>query len=149
MSATKVRDRMAPTAAESQLASESGRRLARYTQRNLKLQIAGKHGEAITLPAPAVRLLVRVLSEMAAGNAVTLLPVHAELTTQQAAEALGVSRPFLVKLLDEGALPSRKVGTHRRVLLSDLMDYRQKTDRLRLEALDDLAAQAQELKMGY
>ena len=149
MSTVTLRGPVAPTEAEAQLASESGRRLARYAQRDLKLQIAGKRGEAITLPASAVRLLVRLLSEMAAGNAVTLVPIHVELTTQQAAEALGVSRPFLVNLLDKGRIPFRKVGTHRRVRFSDLMAYRQKTDRKRLKALDELAAQAQELKMGY
>ncbi len=149
MSTQTLREPVAPTKAESQLASESSRRLARYAQHDLKIQIAGKQGESITLPASAVRLLVRLLSEMAAGNAVTLVPIHAELTTQQAAEAFGVSRPFLVKLLDEGEIPSRKVGTHRRVLFSDLMAYRQKNDQQRLKALDELAAQAQELKMGY
>jgi excisionase family DNA binding protein len=149
MSTVTQREPVAPTEAEAQMANDSGRRLARYAQRDLKLQIAGKHGEAITLPASAVRLLVRLLSEMAAGNTVTLVPIHAELTTQQAADSLGVSRPFLVKLLDEGSIPSRKVGTHRRVLFSDLMAYRQKTDKQRLKALDELAAQAQELKMGY
>jgi excisionase family DNA binding protein len=149
MSIATLREPVAPTKAEAQLASDSGRRLARYAQRDLKLQIAGKRGEAITLPASAVRLLVRLLSEMAAGNAVTLVPIHVELTTQQAAEALGVSRPFLVNLLDKGRIPFRKVGTHRRVRFSDLMAYRQKTDRKRLKALDELAAQAQELKMGY
>lgn len=149
MSTATLREPVVPTEAEAQLASESSRRLAHYAQRNLKIQIAGKHGEAITLPASAVRLLVRLLSEMAAGNAVTLVPIHAELTTQQAADALGVSRPFLVKLLDEGKIPSRKVGTHRRVLFSDLLAYRQKVDQHRLKALEELAAQAQELKMGY
>ncbi|HTV48195.1 MAG TPA: helix-turn-helix domain-containing protein [Phycisphaerae bacterium] len=140
---------MMPTEAQRQLANESSQRLAQYAKRDLKIQIANGHGKTITLPALAVRLLVRLLAEMAAGHAVTLVPIHAELTTQQAADALGVSRPFLVRLLDEGKIPSRKVGTHRRVLFRDLMAYRQKFDRQRLKALDELAAQAQELKLGY
>ena len=138
-----------PTRAETLLAAESSRRLARHTQRDLKFQIAGKQGEAITLPAAAVRLLVQVLSEMATGHAVSIMGVNAQLTTQQAADVLGVSRPFLMKLLKDRAIPSRKVGTHRRVLLADLMAYRESIARKRLEALDELAAQAQELKMGY
>lgn len=149
MTNATLKNPAAPTAIEAKLAGESGRQLARYSRRNLKLQIAGKVGQTLTLPASAVRLLVRLLSEMAAGNAVALIPVQAHLTTQQAAEALGVSRPFLIKLLDKGHIPSRKVGTHRRVLLSDLMAYKQKQDRQRLKALDELAAQAQELEMGY
>jgi excisionase family DNA binding protein len=149
MSTATTKESAAPTEGASRIASESSRRLARYARSDLKLHISGKPGESITLPASAVRLLVRLLSEMAAGNAVTLVPIPAELTTQQAAKALGVSRPFLVKLLDDGKIPSRKVGTHRRVLFNDLMAYRQKNDRRRLDALDELAAQAQELKMGY
>jgi excisionase family DNA binding protein len=149
MSTASLHEPVAPTPAEARLAGESGRRLARYARRDLKFHTAGARSEAITLPASAVRLLVKLLSEMAAGNAVTLVPVHAELTTQQAADALGVSRPFLVKLLDEGRVPSRKVGTHRRVLFSDLLAYRRKTDHRRLRSLAELAAQAQELKMGY
>jgi excisionase family DNA binding protein len=86
---------------------------------------------------------------MAQRNAVTLIPVHAELTTQQAAELLNVSRPFVIKLIEDKVLPCKMVGTHRRVLFSDLMQYKQTIDAERLKVLEELAAQAQELGMGY
>jgi excisionase family DNA binding protein len=137
-----------PTVDDARLAKASSRRLAPFANQNLSIRIADTE-EAVELPAAAVRLLVDLLSAMAEGNAVTLIPVHAELTTQQAADLLGVSRPFLIKQLEENTIPFRKVGTHRRVLFRDLMAYKHETDRKRLEALDELAGQAQELEMGY
>ncbi len=97
----------------------------------------------------AINLLLAMLTEMSKGNAITVMPIHAELSSQETAELLNVSRPHLVNLLEQGKIPFRKVGTHRRVLANDVFDYKQRIDEARFKALDDLAAQAQELGMGY
>jgi excisionase family DNA binding protein len=86
---------------------------------------------------------------MAQGNAVTLIPLHAELTTQEAANLLNVSRPFLNKMLERGEIQFHKVGTHRRIKFSDLENYRQKRERERSAAMQALADQAEDLGMGY
>jgi len=143
---------VAATEAEVPLARESSRRLAKYLKRSQPLRVKpedGKNSDAVVLPASAVKLLVRLLSEMAAGNAVTLIPVHAELTTQQAADLLGVSRPFIIKQIEDDKLPHRKIGTHRRVLFKDLMDFKRRIDSDRSKALEQLAAEAQKLNLGY
>ena len=103
-----------PSEADVLLARESSRALGPLAQHSLRVRIEGR-AEPVEIPAPAVRMLVDLLVEMAAGNAVTLIPVHAELTTQQAAEILGVSRPFIVSQLEAGHLKFHKVGTHRRI----------------------------------
>lgn len=143
-----------PTAADTRLAEESSRRLTRLLgkrRRNLRLSVQADDEVEVTvaIPIPAFRLLTEILTQMAQGNAVTLMPVHAELTTQQAADLLNVSRPYLIRLIEGGLVPFRKVGTHRRIRFDDLMDYKRKVDQDRLKVLEELAAEAQELGMGY
>jgi len=143
-----VHEPVSPTAVETRLAQASSRQLARFLKRDLRVRIPDTQ-EVVVLPAAAVRLLVDLLSAMAEGNAVTLIPIHAELTTQQAADLLGVSRPFLVRQLEDGKIPFRKVGTHRRILFSDVMKFKHEIEGKRLHALDELGAQAQKLDLGY
>jgi len=148
-------DAITPTKDETMLARESSRKLARWLARDRKkpLRIRIENGdtseESIVIPASAFRLLNDILTQMAQGNAVTLIPIHAELTTQQAADLLNVSRPFLIEQLEKNVIPYRMVGSHRRILFRDVMEYKKSMDRNRLQALDELAAQAQELEMGY
>lgn len=144
---------VAPSEADAELAKASSRELASKLKKNrtYRLQVEGgaDAGEPLLLPPSAVRMLFHVLTEMALGNAVKLVPIHAELTTQQAAELLNVSRPYLVRLLDEGKIPARKIGTHRRILFEDLMAYKKRVDADRLKTLEELSALDQELGLGY
>lgn len=137
-----------PSESDVRLARDSYRRLRQMagastdpTEGHRSIRFVGPDGSdtTIDIPASAAELLVRALSEMAEGNAVTLIPIRTELTTQQAADILGVSRPFVVKEIEERRLPARKVGTRRRVMFSDLMTYKQRSDATRQQALDALA----------
>ncbi|HEX2918674.1 MAG TPA: helix-turn-helix domain-containing protein [Edaphobacter sp.] len=137
-----------PTETDASLARETSRLLAPRMDSNAPLRfrvVDAAKEETLQLPAPAVQMLVRILEEMARGNAVTLIPVHAELTTQEAADMLNVSRPYLIQLLDEGKIAFRKVGTHRRVRFDALMAYKRQSDAERRAALAELAAYDQEI----
>ena len=132
-------------------ALEAMRNVMKLTQERLvRLRASEGDGDVeVAIPAEAFHLLVRVLTHMANGDAVSVVPVHAELTTQQAAELLNVSRPHVIKLLDQGDIPHRKVGSHRRVALTDLLAYRDKDQARRKGLLDELTREAQELGLGY
>jgi len=148
-----------PTAADTELARESGLQLCHFLGKHpldkdlsnlrLRLQADNEPEEVMTIPISAFRLLADILEQMARGNAITLIPVNAELTTQQAADILNVSRPFLIKLIEDGQIPYRKVGTHRRIRFEDLMVYKRDIDNKRRDVLADLVSEAQELDMGY
>ena len=137
-----------PSADDAELAAAASRHLsqARHEGKELRVQL---DGEELPLPKAVSELLHHLLAEMAKGNAVTLFPVHAELTTQEAADYLNVSRPYLIRLLEQGRIRFHLVGTHRRVKFSDLEAFRKGAEDGHRSARDELAAQAQELRMGY
>jgi excisionase family DNA binding protein len=143
-----------PTEEDATLAKKSSQTLAAYIGtkdafHSIKVELDDGVSQTVKIPSLAFQMLVDILGQMAKGNAVTFIPVHAELTTQEAADILNVSRPYLVGLLEGGEIPFRKVGTRRRVRYLDLLNYKNQIDALRMEALDELTAQAQELDMGY
>ena len=108
-------------------------------------KLFGPSKDGVPIPSALRRVLVAAARQLAEGNGVSILPVMAEVTTQQAADLLNVSRPFVVGLLDKGEIPFHKVGTHRRIRLKDLLAYRRRRDASRRAIIDRLAAEAQEL----
>ena len=141
-----------PTERESIIARTSKQLLSRYAREDQPLTlrvIDADHDEPLELPAGAVTLLLDILGAMASGQGVTLIPEDAELTSVQAADILHVSRPFLIKLLEAGKIPYRRVGKHRRIRMEDVMNYKQAIDQEREAVLDRLVADAQEQDMGY
>ncbi len=138
-----------PSEADISVAKETSRLMESHLKKGAPMQLRILDGNAkqatVKLPAPAVGLLLRILEEMARGNAVTIVPIHAELTTQEAADLMNISRPSLIQLLDEGRIAYRRVGTHRRVRFESLMQYKRQADSARRAALAELAAYDQEL----
>ena len=103
----------------------------------------------VAVPEPALRLLMEVLRELASGNAVAVVSFRPEVTTQQAADLLNVSRPYVVKLLEEGRIPYRSVGPRRRIPLVDLLAFKREDDARRRRIADELTREAADLGMGY
>lgn len=141
-----------PTPEEMEEAKTSSRTLAKYADADrVHMAIRGSNGESdeLVLPGHVLQMLLTVLSEMSQGNAISLIPRHQELSTQEAASILNVSRPFLVGLLENAEIPHHKVGSHRRVRLEDVLAYKERLDEQRIDALDRLTAISQDEGMGY
>jgi excisionase family DNA binding protein len=133
-----------PSVSEAILAGETLQVLAGRSPLQLAV-LDDPAGRTLQIPSLAGQMLVRILEEMARGNSMALIPVHAELTTQEAAETLNISRPSLIQLLDEGKIEFRRVGTHRRVRFDALMAYKRQLESDRRAVLAELAAYDQEL----
>ncbi|MDP2316516.1 MAG: helix-turn-helix domain-containing protein [Pseudomonadota bacterium] len=139
-----------PSPAEARGADRALRALGHDADAPLFVRATGAPGaQDVELPAEARALLLRILGHMANGDAVTIVPVAAEVTAQQAAEILGVSRPFVIRLVDEGKLACRLVGTHRRIPLGDVLAFKQANRAERRAIAAELTAEAQELGFGY
>ena len=137
-----------PTEDEIAQAREASRQLARLLPDDalpLRLVTDDNRHEMISFPPGALRLFVDVLTQLGQGRAVTLLPQRAELTTQEAADYLNVSRPYVVGLIEQNKLPARKVGTRRRIAFEDLVRFDDQDRARRRVALDELARIDQEL----
>ena len=149
---TLAHRQLPPSPRDAVIARSAGQVLSHYAgmAEPLKLRVRDSGQEQpVELPAGAVDLLMHVLEAMAAGQGVTLIPEGAELTTVQAANVLNVSRPFLIKLLDQKVIPHRKVGKHRRVRMEDIVAYKEAIDREREQVLGQLTREAQAQDMGY
>lgn len=139
-----------PGAMDAQVAARAVSRIKDYLKRYPDKEIIPVSGEignedALVLPRDAVSLLAYILAQAAEGRGVSVIPSNAELTTQQAADILNVSRPFLIGLLEAGTIPYRMVGKHRRITVEAVMEYKRRDDQQRRTAADDLAALGQEL----
>lgn len=108
-------------------------------------KLMGPNGEEIELPMSVFQVLRQLVYHLAQGKAVTIVPLNKELTTQEAADILNVSRPHLIKLLEQGEIPFARTGTHRRIRFSDLMEYKKRRDSERKRGMAELTQMSQDL----
>jgi excisionase family DNA binding protein len=141
MSAETMEPICLPAAQEAQM-----RALSDLLHQESKPRLIGQPGEpSLELPDAVYDILVKVVDRLQQGDAVSVVPVAKDLTTQQAAALLGISRPFFVKLLQDKAIPYHTAGTHRRVWLNDLLAYKERRDRARLDAIERMSREADEV----
>jgi excisionase family DNA binding protein len=139
-----------PGDVDTEVAGRAARRISDYLSSHPGEDLIEALGEvgaddALVIPRPTVVMLAQVLSLLESGHGVQIIPKDAELTTQQAADVLNVSRPYIIGLLESGQIPFRKVGRHRRITFEALMEYKRQDDLKRRAAADDLADLSQEL----
>ena len=124
------------------------KRIKSSREKGVKIKIQ-ESGEYITIPKKALTLLFSIIHNMAEGKSISIVPSISEVSTQQAADMLNVSRPHFIKLLETRKIPYKKVGSHRRVLLQDILVYKEQLSKQRESQLDFLSRQAQDLNLGY
>ena len=122
--------------------------VVRSSSLDVEVKLPGKE-VTLKIPTKAFSLLVRIIGNMAEGKSNAVLPSNEMLSTQQAADILNISRPYLVKLLEAGEIPYTKAGTHRRIELKHVLEYKERLKTNRHKNLDYLAQQSQNLNLGY
>ena len=154
---TAIRDPELPDERTAEQAADAVAQLTAFLRAHptptTRVQLVDEDAEetltTITVPSVAFRLFIDILAELANGNAVTVAPVYAELTSQQAANLLNVSRPYLIKLLDDEQIPYRRVGNRRKILLAHLLDYRRRDKMYRRTIANELTREAEHIGLEY
>jgi excisionase family DNA binding protein len=150
MTASETKDHLvAPDPADAEVMTQLSTEINEIYREHGEARLLGPDGEMIGIPASAFQALRRVVDAMSRGQTIVLAPQEEELTSQQAADLLRVSRPHLVKLLDDGEIPFHRVGTHRRVRVEDVLAYRKRRFQNRREKLDELTRLSEDFEGGY
>ncbi|WP_253822010.1 helix-turn-helix domain-containing protein [Vibrio sp. 99-8-1] len=143
-----------PSGEEIALAKLGSQELSAVMETNggaQRINVIDKSGKTheVTIPASALNMMIEVLTQLGQGNSVSITPIHAELTTQEGADMLNMSRPTFIKLLDSKEIPFSRTGNRRKVAYADLIEYKNRLEEIRLATLDELSALDQEMGMGY